>query len=1086
MGSMGCGPTNSNMLEAIRGAGGCPVVLRGPAASGKTSAIIDFYLSLPPGRCMLLAPNARAGDDLKRRIMARSSGILIRPEVITFGALAGRIVAAGGKAARVISPVQRRLLIRRVVALLNQRRELRLLGPLADTPGLVNSLDAAIAELKRAGAEPQALARAAARTGRQAELLKVYQAYQQHLVDNNLYDADGLQWEARRLLDEQIQMQHPDAIAADGFIDFSPTQLAILAGMSRRGPHIVLTLPYDEDGRSRMWRWTARTLNGIRRQFGANLQEIAIKPEAGMDISRQLADIVFQDDAPTVAPSNNLRLIAACSRDAEVRQAATVAKRLLLDGAKAGEIAVVVRSLETYGPAIGRIFTQCGVPVSAAAEPLASMGVICYLLDVMSLAPNYRHQDVLAVIKSSYFNPAALGDFGPSAPAVAEMIIRWGNVVQSRAAYSDAAGRFANRQAVSEEDDDQAQIEIGPLAASPQAILSAGKMLEALFDLALSAANVSELAGRLGVRESVLGMGDDELVARDLRALCELESICRDLSAEALDAAALRQALGAVSCPPPSPGAVVDVMDALDARSLRYKHVILLGATEGQFPRSGAEGALISEGDRRSWSAMGLALDSRGDLTSREMLLFYLAVSRADESLTVGFMEADSSGRASQMSSFLENLLGPMGGIEALASEGRVTRISHGRFVPPADEICSPSEAMSSAIAGLFNPQIDPGASALAWVVAHEGHSLRRICAGLIANNRRWTPLEWNAFDGWIDQPPLQRALQERFGGAVFSCSQLNTYGQCPWRFFAQYVLNLSPLEQPQRRLEPVGRGGFCHDVLFGVMKQIRDRLGGPFDLADVPEDVLRSELESAVAAQCRRIESRRQDLGPLWPVQLEQMKRDLWGYLKTQRRHEGMKVLSTHFELPFGMKSEGDDLRDATGSDEPVTIQTPSGDILLRGKIDRVDDVEAAGLEGLLVVDYKQKRVPHSQHILEGVSVQAPLYALAAEIILGRSCLGGAYHSLAGEQRWFAAIRKFRGDMSVDGSYPDNLRESLRRVGESVQAMQRGEFPPRPFIGGGMKTCPPYCPYRMICHYSPARQEVKLRAIDEGGDDDE
>jgi hypothetical protein len=64
------------------------------------------------------------------------------------------------------------------------------------------------------------------------------------------------------------------AVAADGFTDFTPTQLAILGLLARRLHRVVITLPHAGDERRRMWHWTDRTLNNIRHCFAQDLAEI--------------------------------------------------------------------------------------------------------------------------------------------------------------------------------------------------------------------------------------------------------------------------------------------------------------------------------------------------------------------------------------------------------------------------------------------------------------------------------------------------------------------------------------------------------------------------------------------------------------------------------------------------------------------------------------------------------------------------------------------------------------------------------------------------------------------------------------------
>ena len=63
------------------------------------------------------------------------------------------------------------------------------------------------------------------------------------------------------------------------------------------------------------------------------------------------------------------------------------------------------------------------------------------------------------------------------------------------------------------------------------------------------------------------------------------------------------------------------------------------------FPRKFVESSLVGEADRQAWRRGKIELDRRGDLTAREMLLFYLGISRANASLTLSYLASDAAGK---------------------------------------------------------------------------------------------------------------------------------------------------------------------------------------------------------------------------------------------------------------------------------------------------------------------------------------------------------------------------------------------------------------------------------------------------------
>ena len=114
-----------------------------------------------------------------------------------------------------------------------------------------------------------------------------------------------------------------------------------------------------------------------------------------------------------------------------------------------------------------------------------------------------------------------------------------------------------------------------------------------------------------------------------------------------------------------------------------------------------------------------------------------------------------------------------------------------GEFVPLVAELASGDDAFNAAITAAF-AGADEAPRLLGWAAEHRGEVLARAAFGLLAADRRWRAGEVDAFDGRIDDARLLRDLAERIGARwVFSATELNAYAQCPWRFFARYLLRL-------------------------------------------------------------------------------------------------------------------------------------------------------------------------------------------------------------------------------------------------------------------------------------------------------
>jgi len=458
---------------------------------------------------------------------------------------------------------------------------------------------------------------------------------------------------------------------------------------------------------------------------------------------------------------------------------------------------------------------------------------------------------------------------------------------------------------------------------------------------------------------------------------------------------------------------------------------------------------------------------------AREMLLFYLTISRAEKSLTLSYTFADSAGRPMAPSSFLLSTLEGFGGMETVERLGRVEQIDQGQLFGPQEDLATPRDALNAAIGGLFAEGADGASRALAWAVRERPKQIDRLSRGLWAYWRRWQPGPCDRFDGRISAPDLARRVAERFGPeAVFSASQLNAYGQCPWSFFARYVLRLKPLAEPTRRLEPIWRGLFCHAVLFDVMHRLRRGGGSPFRLRDVPQDQLAEALEGAFAKHQELWADRFPSPSGLLRIELTQMQRHLRQYLQAERTDDTLAGESLHFELSFGAAGSEGKRTDPASTVDPVEVALPAGRVRLAGKIDRIDRVSFEGKTGLLIIDYKTGSLPTLADIRAGRNVQLPLYAAAAETLLGQECMGGSFDLIGrnpGKKQVFARFKKTARGIEANSKYAEHLQEAMRNIARSVEGIRRGQFDPLP-----RDKCPSYCPFKGICQHQPARAQIK------------
>lgn len=459
-------------------------------------------------------------------------------------------------------------------------------------------------------------------------------------------------------------------------------------------------------------------------------------------------------------------------------------------------------------------------------------------------------------------------------------------------------------------------------------------------------------------------------------------------------------------------GGRVQVMSAERVRGRRYRCVIVGGLTAGEFPRVRRDEGFGALGAEAALARAGIDTASRDD-TAAERLLFYQVVTRARDRLVLSRRSHDDGGQPLQPSIFLEEIL------DLYRCEGDAS--APGCTVLGLDTGCSGEGAP-------LTPRREARSAA------------RRLAGGATSADG-----DTHAVGRVSDraQPELRgdarTALNKR---TVFSVSDIETYLQCPYRWFVERVIRPSDLET---RVDASTAGQTAHEVLARIYDRFIDVTGerritpGTVDRALA---VLHEVVEETIASL--RTETAQQ------AAELRRAVRSTAGVLKADA------LLLPAFEplyreWSFGMSEED--------SPEPLDGYE------LRGRIDRID---CSGTH-LLITDYKLGAVGAERGVArfeERGLVQLPLYAYVASRRLGLEISGAVYRSITrGDLRGFVGEglrgKPFVSTDMVDAAGMQRVIDSAReRAMQAVSGMRAGEIDAAP----AGDRCSPYCAARLFC----------------------
>jgi len=990
-------------------------------------------------------------------------------EILTLPQLCGSLLRSLGLPYLEIDDIVQRQLLVTVVENLLGDDLLGYYAPIAGKPGFVNVMRHFIAELKHGLTRPSEFAAVSSRRGdKDKDLAAIYVAYHQLVQEKQLADREGVMWLARDQLAADPDLGVPiHLLAIDGLEQPSPLQLELVTLFSARAEATAVTLSYEQ-GRP--------LLDREKRAFDALTEalhpHVITVPPAGADpdsplgfVERRLFDV---EKVEPVSGHEAVRLIEAPDRYREVKEVAREVKRLLLDGVLPGEIALLFRSLEPYISAVHQVFEEFEIPVLVrGGRALTQNPLVASLLRLFSLAmDDFPRRGVIATLRSPYFDFTPFG-LSPGGVSELDRISRERVVIGGKAMWREAleleAEAYTRGGAKARLTSDvRARVRplelldklerfVGRVTPPPQATCQeyVAFVEEILgddprrFQGSEVAPELSEASG-LRIVERVLA-GPFELAVRDLNALQETKEVLRSMMQAASITgkestswkdflAEFRNALNSSSYAlhKSSAGRVM-AQEVHQARGRTYRHVFLLGLSEGEFPQSTPVDILYSQGERQELRIAGVRVELKpqGD----EPYLFYQALTRARERLYLSHCYLDDEGREVPPSPYLRE-------ISRLLAIDPAVRVRLGSSAS-LDQAASSAEFCIAAVEALQENDRRGLAAHNSLVSRPAWHSALR---GRELELRRQSPRMFGPFDGVLVSPDILRILKEEYDQRYFwSAAALSEYGTCPFKFFAHRLLRLEEPKEPEVGLDALQLGSIYHTILERIYTVLIDKgITVDFDRLD---EVL--EIASHVGAEILESAPRNQGFRPtaLWELEKEEILGNVSRLIAAEAKYnakEGMRFIPIMAEAPFGRE------------DMPqLFVGGPAGRVIISGYIDRVD----RSSQGLRVLDYKTGRAPPRKEIEEGRDLQLPIYVLAVEnaLLPEEEVVAAFYYSISGAKRSTLLSSTKKGEPNPE--WQEMLDTSRKHIHAYVERVRAGLFPVLP-----SGDCPSYCDFADIC----------------------
>lgn len=1003
------------------------------------------------GRALLLAPTrAGAARYAQQTILEHGLAGAWGPCVLELNDFARAVIEGEISRPKPQGPVrtlddfERRLVVTRCVESLASSGHLRGYEKAASYPGFAAHVLRVITQLKQSAVEPDAFA-ARLDTAKRSNVMDrmvsvIYKAYQEALKAGKLYDVPGLFWEAELVCRRggPRVLRNIAVLALDGFDDFTPSQMRLIEAAAQHVDRLVIGVNYDPaPDRQDLYALSADTAQTLAQRFNATPRHFEPPPVRGR--RAYAARKIFWRDPPRAEELKrldcDLSVVLCADPTQEIEMVARRVKRLLaLVGVPPAEVAVIYRRLGDVAACVRAVFAECGVPVRVLEQPsLAESAVGAFVLQLFEAWDGFERGAVLEVVTSPLSGcDAAVAGVFPKLARDAGIIggfEEWERAFAGEPAAQEEPARVLwNRVRLL----DRVRRDLPQRAAR-----------EAL------AAAFEEAMGALGVPAALENLPDAETAERELRAFDALSGLLARLADTGAKAEItlpvfveeLRAGLRETEYALPAPAAAVTVCEAPAVRNLRFDYVFFAGLNEGLVPMPAPVNAVYSEADLDELRKAGIPLEGRGAHSRRERLLFHHVLAAARKHLTLSRHVQERGGREAGQSPFLVELLDLFPDkAEVLAPAPRSDT-----FVPHPEAASSRRDLANCAFA-----------RARAW---RETLAARFVFEerGAAIEERRQGEDDFGEFDGVLSDPALLRELAGTYGADhCFSVSRIETYLDCPFRFFRDEILRIAEAEEPSAEFDPMTRGSLLHEALRRFHAHYRGRA-----VASLPEKEARGAMRHIVA----QVFGGHTGATPPHVLAVEQRRMEaiLDRYITIERGREESEWAPAHLEIPFGgaPRPGSEDI----GSERPFTLETAAGPVRFAGRIDRVDE----NGDEFRIIDYKSGTLPRQKDIQAGRSIQMGIYAQAAERLLleGRRCAAAWFAQPGKKTRVEALGRAKKGDEA------ETRRAAvLAAVANAVKGIREGRFPPT--ASGGCAYCDP----GRACRFEAARIERKTGAL--------
>ncbi len=951
----------------------------GASGSGKSTGVqremIRQAMKHPEQRFYMVVPDQFTMQTQKQMIMMHPDGGILNIDVLSFGRLSHRVFEEVGKDERpVLDDTGKCLLLRKVAEI--EKKNIPVLAAGLKYPGYIQEVKSVLSEFLQYGLKPEDV-RALAEYAKEKRPLQlklkdlsiIYEAFLKECEAKFITKEETLDLLRERLpLSETVPFS---TYVFDGFTGFTPIQNKVIEELLRLSKDVIVTLEMDnryspyrlekEDFLFHLTRQTVYNLQNIAQKNGIAMKEdiiladIPVKRfENNLQLSHLERNLFREESVAYEKEGHSIEIIKTSNVRAEC---ALMCQRMFAlikqKGYRYRDIAIVTADMGRYEMPLRRQFEKYGVPYFMdTTKSMLTNPFVAFLRNALAvLKQGFGYREMFRFLRSG------MTDF------TNDEIDRLENYVRARGIRGYSAWKTpfthmhresaGNMEALKQLDALRERIAniFAPLqVAITQGALSAEKWCELIYTFCVER-NIEE---KLEAYATKFEEKNELSVAIEYRQIYRLimdllNQIASLLGKDTLTIGEFSDILDAgfgeirVRTIPQG----VDLLVVGDIERTRLKDIkalFFLGVNDGNLPQSGSKGGLISDMEREFLLESGreLAPTPAGQMFI-EQLYLYMNLTKPSEYLYLSYAAMEDDGSTLRPAYLIAELQKLFPKVEVQIKE-RAAVLS----LEDAKECLA--AMLCEYASGVMNERRQKELFALYGDLA-----AREECKAWLSEITEAAFITYCPND-------LEQKLAQKLYGDIIECSisSLERFAGCHYAHFLSYGLRLQ--EREEYGFESVDMGNVMHDILqmFGDML-VRDEL----EWTSVDAETVDRFVERATEEVCSTYGGAILKDGAKYQYFGNQLKRIVRRTIKT------LQVQLSHGTFrPYAYEEEFRKIYniDQGGHD--------GGQLLLKGRIDRIDICEQKEEVFVKVVDYKSGSHKFDLNTLYyGISLQLAVY---------------------------------------------------------------------------------------------------------------